>query len=263
MSTVSKSFLTSILLHALIVISYFIYFHNEKKEPIKKEKIVTMNLTTYQVVKKENPQPIVKPPEPEPIPEPIVTPPVPVVKKEVNKVEKLTPKPQPKKVTKKIIKKVVKKKVVKPKPKPKPKKIIKKKIVPKPKKVIKKVEPIEPIIPVQAQPVIEKPKPRPVVNVQEEKKIYKKASFGAIRNMVLPYVKYPKIAKRMGWQGIVKVALVIDSNGKVIRYEIHKSSGRKHLDTAALKAVKKVLGKQFPKPKHQTKVILPIGFNLS
>ncbi len=51
---------------------------------------------------------------------------------------------------------------------------------------------------------------------------------------------YPRRAKRMRKQGVVKVAFTISRNGIVSRLRIVKSSGVKSLDKAALSAVKKV-----------------------
>ena len=66
----------------------------------------------------------------------------------------------------------------------------------------------------------------------------------------------------MGWNGVVHVALVIDTNGRLESATIHQSSGRAVLDDAALEAALKLKGDQLPKPKSLSTVILPIAFKL-
>lgn len=49
---------------------------------------------------------------------------------------------------------------------------------------------------------------------------------------------YPPLARGRGWEGVVTLELLIDSNGKVVRSKVVDSSGYQLLDQAALKAVK-------------------------
>lgn len=51
-------------------------------------------------------------------------------------------------------------------------------------------------------------------------------------------VKYPKLARKRGWQGIVLVEVWIDDQGKQVKQIIIESAGHKSLDDAALKAIK-------------------------
>ncbi|MBM4318271.1 MAG: energy transducer TonB [Deltaproteobacteria bacterium] len=48
--------------------------------------------------------------------------------------------------------------------------------------------------------------------------------------------KYPEIAVEKGWQGIVKLKLVVSVDGRVIESSVIESSGFSILDEAALKA---------------------------
>ncbi|NCB54927.1 MAG: energy transducer TonB, partial [Epsilonproteobacteria bacterium] len=67
---------------------------------------------------------------------------------------------------------------------------------------------------------------------------------------------------RMSWTGVVHVALVIDTDGKLVGATIHQSSGKSVLDDAALEAAFKLKSDLLPKPQRLSTVILPIAFKL-
>jgi len=100
----------------------------------------------------------------------------------------------------------------------------------------------------------------PAQSVQAEP--FVKTDFEIIRDKVLSHLVYPSIAKRMNWNGVVHVALVIDSSGYLLNASIHQSSGRDILDNAALEAANKLKNQQLPKPQSTSTVILPIAFKL-
>ena len=52
-----------------------------------------------------------------------------------------------------------------------------------------------------------------------------------------PAPKYPTISKRMGEQGVVKLRVFVESNGKPSKIELFKSSNTSRLDQAAIDAV--------------------------
>jgi len=162
------------------------------------------------------------------------------------------PKPEPKKVEK-----------PKPKPiktkEPKHKPIVHKKQEPKPEP-IKESEPIKKEVKEIVKDIVKPKSMQP--NKQAQKQAFIKTNFAIIRDMVLSNLIYPNIAKRMGWTGVVEVKLTIDSKGKLLSYFIHKSSGKKRLDDAALNAVKAITSENLPKPKNTTTLILPISFQL-
>jgi len=54
-----------------------------------------------------------------------------------------------------------------------------------------------------------------------------------------PKPKYPKIARKRGWQGRVILSVDVDANGQPRDVQIAQSSGHKILDRAALKTVRK------------------------
>jgi protein TonB len=153
----------------------------------------------------------------------------------------------------------------KPKIKPieKKKEILKPKIEPKEEveKPIKDVTEQEVKTEVFQSNIVEKPQDtKDTIQMQQEAFI--QTNFTIIRNMVLSNLSYPNIARKMGWQGVVSVRLVVDANGILISYSITESSGKKHLDQAALDAVESIKHNILPKPKTETAIILPIGFKL-
>ena len=86
-----------------------------------------------------------------------------------------------------------------------------------------------------------------------------------IRQRILQKKVYPRLAKRMRKQGVVKVAFTLSKNGALSRLRILQSSGVKSLDKAALQAVKKV--GRFPAfpagiRKHSINYIIPITYRL-
>lgn len=241
-SNESKGIFFSLLIHSALLGSVLI----NKTEPIKvddKETKVSLNLRSCAVEKKlDKPR-----------------------AKEIKKVKDVT-KPKPKEPPKK-----------KHIEKPKPKEPLKKKHIQKPEpQEIKKPEPKVKQIEKEPMPIKEKPieeeqntqEPMKPVQTKHTQTIssqqakFVKTNFTIIRDMVLSNVEYPSIARRMKWMGVVEMKLVVSSAGKLISYSVHKSSGRKHLDKAALEAVEAINSKTLPKPKHTTTIILPINFQL-
>jgi len=170
-------------------------------------------------------------------PKPVVpTPPEPV--QEVKKIEPLKPiekvKPLPKPI--------VKKEVVNPEP-------IREEVVTSP-------------APVQAVEANIAHEVSPVSPTSTSAEPYEKTDFEIIRDKVLARLIYPSVARRMGWNGVVHVALLIDTDGRLVSATLHQSSGRSMLDDAALQAALKLKGEQLPKPKSLSTVILPIAFKL-
>ena len=89
---------------------------------------------------------------------------------------------------------------------------------------------------------------------------YLQARFGYIRKQILKKLVYPQRARRMGWQGQVKIRFVVDRSGKVKDLEVLESSGYPLLDRQALKAVKRAA--PFPPPPVAAEISLPITFRL-
>ena len=147
---------------------------------------------------------------------------------------------------------------------------IQEKSITRSKPVIKKEAMIpikEEVTPAPLEPVLSEPiavEPTPVVSSTQSIPFepYVKTDFEIIRDKVLSHLVYPSIAKRMNWNGVVHVALVIDSSGYLLSASIHQSSGRDILDNAALEAANKLKNQQLPKPQSTSTVILPIAFKL-
>lgn len=80
-----------------------------------------------------------------------------------------------------------------------------------------------------------------------------------------PKPKYPTIAKRYGYEGLVILNVHVLENGRVGKIELRKSSGYEILDNSALKAVKEwifVPGQRNGKPASSW-VVVPVRFNLT
>lgn len=233
--TTTKSLLGSLLIHGLIIGGYFVYIYEEPLKVASNKKTISMDLQTVSLPKQN-----IEKPKPKPKPK---------------KIEKPKPKPKPIKKSEPKHKPIIKEK-------PKSKKIEK----PKPiKKVVPKKKQIKPTVkpkPIQPKKIKKPTKTKQVANKQAQQQAFRKTNFAIIRDMVLNNLEYPKIARRMGWQGIVKVKLVVDTNGKLTHYEIVQSANKKQLNKAALEAVESLLNRVLPKPKTQTTLILPISFLL-
>ena len=192
-----------------------------------------------------------------------------------------------KKVCNKPKKKVKKHKKVahKPKPKPAPKKVFEEAPIPVEKEIVKKEEVLKEEIKeleelAEVEPVEEVEK----IDEQEEKMLAAKelqkkeqeaqelaqslheqfiqTNFDTIREMVLSHLSYPRIAKRMGYEGVVHIMLVIDTTGKLLDVMVEKSSGHAILDKSALKAASRLASEVLPNPQNISKVSLPVYFAL-
>lgn len=62
------------------------------------------------------------------------------------------------------------------------------------------------------------------------------SSVGVLRSV---HPIYPRIAKKSGWEGTVLVRVTVETNGRASQVVVSRSSGRKVLDDAAIKAVKR------------------------
>jgi len=200
-----------------------------------KAKVHRITLSSV-VIKKPAPAPIT-PPKPviKPTVEPIILPadPEPVIEPIV---EKPKPKHKPKRKKRKAKRKT--KKVHKPKPKP----------------VIKEIIPevVEPIMTEQVAPVQE-------IDTSSIKDQYT----SEIRRQIQRHLYYPRIAKRMRMQGVVRVAFRVLKNGKITNIRVINSPKKvlsigaiKTLKSLALKAIPDALGEVF------LDITVPIEFKL-
>ncbi len=202
--TFTFTFVTIGLLHAYVLNSVTL----EKKiiavEPQKKVSTV-INLQRVAV---RTPEPVAKSVVEEVLPEP----PKPVVEEVVVVT--------PKKIEKKAIKKVVKKKKIAKKKVTKKKVAKKKKKTTKPKKVAKQTSKAQRSSPKQ--------------------KSIKNHYLAKVRKMIEQRKKYPKAAKRMRQEGVVKVKFTIGKNGVIRNIRLAGKCSYMKLNKAAMKILKKI-----------------------
>ncbi|OPY78831.1 MAG: Gram-negative bacterial tonB protein [Syntrophorhabdus sp. PtaU1.Bin153] len=89
---------------------------------------------------------------------------------------------------------------------------------------------------------------------------YLREHFAYIRDLIQKHLKYPHIAKKMGWKGKVVVSFVIRENGGVEKSKILASSGYEILDRQVLTVIREV--QPFPKPPVKAELIIPIAYRL-
>ncbi|RAZ24709.1 TonB family protein [Campylobacter hyointestinalis] len=95
------------------------------------------------------------------------------------------------------------------------------------------------------------------------KPIYLKSDdelFIKIKNEIVKNVTYPRTARKLGQQGVVKVEFVLDKNG-LKSYGLKKQSHFSSLNAAALKALKNA-SSSFPKVDSEYQISLDIAFEL-
>ncbi len=134
-----------------------------------------------------------------------------------------------------------------------------------PEAVIEPVTAAEPVTPVAETLSSAAPSPTAAAGKVAAPKLspsqrYLQARFGYIRKQILKNLVYPQRARRMGWQGQVKIRFVVDPSGKVRDLEVLETSGYPLLDRQALNAVKRAA--PFPPPPVAAEISLPITFRL-
>ena len=265
-----------------------------QKKEINKQLVKSKELNPI-----EKPIPVIKQPKPEPITEskketvePVINKVAlivpksaekpkanPIIKKKTKSKKKQTLKPNKKIVTKKVTikKKVVTKKLVTPKPRLVQKKNVYSKahqqqrsrlLAQKRAQAHAKAQVIAQAKQKSKAAVLRKPQvatkpshqPTSSTNIQLERQYGQ-----GIRQQIERGKNYPRRAKRMHKQGIVKVGFTINRNGLITNLRIVKSSGTKILDRSALLAVNKV-GRFPPFPaginKQSISYTIPILFSL-
>ena len=83
---------------------------------------------------------------------------------------------------------------------------------------------------------------------------------------LLPYFEYPAVARRRGWQGRVRIGLLVEADGDLSAVQLIESSGYALLDKAAMKNVnqlRNVPGATQWLDGHKMDVILPVSYRLS
>ncbi len=81
-----------------------------------------------------------------------------------------------------------------------------------------------------------------------------------IRDATYQNLRYPLVARRMGWKGQVVLRFRIQSSGRVSQESVLTSSGFALLDESAMAALRRA--SPFPPRAHDVDVVLPITFDL-
>lgn len=100
-----------------------------------------------------------------------------------------------------------------------------------------------------------------VQSLAQHKEQYIKEHFLYIKDSVQNQISYPRIARKMGWQGKVLISFVVCVDGSVKNIKIIESSGFKALDKNAVEVIQKVA--PFPEPPVSAELIIPIIYKLS
>ena len=93
------------------------------------------------------------------------------------------------------------------------------------------------------------------------KRRYLRQHFLYIRDLILAKLRYPDMARRMGWSGQVRVGFVVQEDGSATDVRVISSSGCELLDQSAVETVKQV--SPFPSPPVRTDIVMPIVYRLN
>lgn len=103
--------------------------------------------------------------------------------------------------------------------------------------------------------------PKKTKSFPSPEKQYLKEHFLYIKNNIQNKISYPRMARKMGWQGKVIISFIVCEDGSVKDIQIIESSGFKALDKNAVEVIRKVA--PFPKPPVAAELIIPIIYKLS
>ena len=98
---------------------------------------------------------------------------------------------------------------------------------------VRKAEPPQKSVVPMTVPVVEKTRPSPPVSPPVVTRLQPQP----IRQACAP-ARYPRLARRRGWEGTVVLEVRVDEEGRVVDVRIRKGSGHSVLDKAALTAVR-------------------------
>jgi protein TonB len=102
----------------------------------------------------------------------------------------------------------------------------------------------------------------PPGNSREEiKGRYLAANLNYIKENIQQRIIYPRIARRMSWEGKVIVGFVVDEDGTVRDVHVIKSSGHEALDRNAVATIKN--GAPYPLPPVRAELVIPVIYRLA
>jgi len=96
---------------------------------------------------------------------------------------------------------------------------------------------------------------------EQAKATYLKEHFAYIRDRIIKNIRYPHMARKMGWCGLVKIAFVICEDGSVNEVSVVNSSGFSMLDRNAVDTVNNVA--PFPSPPVKAEIRMAINYRLN
>jgi len=95
---------------------------------------------------------------------------------------------------------------------------------------------------------------------EEKRARYLKRHFSYIKDMIQKNLIYPRVARKMGWEGKVTVSFVVCENGCVESIKIIETSGIWVFDKNAVDTIRRV--SPVPKPPVKAELIVPIVYKL-
>jgi len=81
-----------------------------------------------------------------------------------------------------------------------------------------------------------------------------------IKDLIQRHIVYPPLAKKMGWEGKVKVSFTISEKGLAQRLKVQSSSGYRALDDNLMETIREV--QPFPKPPAPADLDISITYSL-
>jgi len=238
---IKTALIASLVLHAIVVFNEFVKVNKNPLENLK----IEVNLVSEP---KPEPPPVIekpKPIEPPPViekPKPIEPPPV------IEKPKPIEPPPVLEPIPEKI-------------EEPIPQDVIPKEdAVPIYEEPIQ--EPVQEVTPRVDQEKIEREKKQ----LQQRKMDAVELFTNNLAFHISKFKKYPRIAMRRNWQGMVLVRMVMLDNGNIQSLSIEKSSGYDVLDNEAMKMIER--SKPLPKPPDilagdEVNIYVPVSFALN
>ncbi len=225
----SLSFLTSVAIHALIVIIAWWGFDTVRISDKPDNKIRISFL--------------LQPPSEQPSPaEEAPVPPPPPPKQEIQPPAKAEPRKQQPPIVPAPV--TVKPETIRPEP-------------PKPAAPSVSAPAVPPVTTEKAEPKPVQPSPPPV-NVQAK---YEEDNLGRIRTILAERLTYPKNALRLHQQGEIVASFSLTPEGEILHLSVAKSSEFELLDTAALRLIE-TSASSFPKPSKTVRITVPIVYKI-
>ena len=89
---------------------------------------------------------------------------------------------------------------------------------------------------------------------------YMKKHFAYIRDQVAANLRYPGLARRMGWSGKLTIEFIVQKDGTADTIRVVSSSGVSLLDRDARDTV--IRSAPFPKPPVSAKLVIPVEYHL-